>query len=575
MSRRTRRPIDTSAVMPTPFLGSLYRYVQPAVESAIGFPALWDLYDAGAGKTTTEFAAAILERLHLPWEIPDEDLAKLRAIEGPAVVLCNHPFGGIDAMALILTLDTMRPGNWQMLANHAVASIPELQPHMIAVDPLASSGARRASAIGLIFALRHLKKGGILGLFPAGRVSFQEKGTTAVRDLPWSDHGIRLAEKTNATLVTLHIPGSNSRRFLKIPTKWSHLRALMLSREMTHPSVNEINVRVAEILPPGTKTTPQKLHAHCFLRDDLDVPRPKAGLVSFSSKSPAALPGVTAAFTALTKTHRLFETGGLDVLLFKGNEVPNAVMNEIGRCREITFRAAGQGVGSDIDLTPEDPYYHHLVLWDRQARRLMGAYRMGKIHDILNTRGPGALYLDHIFEIQPSFYDKLGPSFELSRSFILPEFQKDNRALAALWKGLGQAAVLHKARSYFGSVTISNAHHPATRATLVEYLRQNHADSDKMRSFVKARNPFILLTQHHKIIAASYSGEPIAALSPLIERIENHERGIPPLMRYYCSLGAKFLAYHVEPGFQDALYCLLRVDLPGMDARYRKRFMGI
>ena len=435
-------------------------------------------------------------------------------------------------------------------------------------------GGHRLSAKGLASALRHLKSGGILGMFPAGRVSHFNKNTRTVSDLPWSDHAVRLAEKTNATIVTLHIPGQNSDTFLKVPTQWSRLRALMLCREMTKPTVQTVKVRIAEIHPPGAKITPHKLQSHSFLRADLDIPRP-ATPHTIPPHPVASAADPTNAFTSLTKTHLILETTGLDVLLFRGSEAPDAVMNELGRCREVTFRSAGQGVGSDIDLTPEDPYYHHLVLWDRQARRLIGAYRMGKIHDILNTRGPEALYLDHIFKIQPQLYDQLGPSFELSRSFILPEFQKDPRALAALWKGLGQAAIRHKIRSYFGSVTISNNHHPASRAILVEFLRQNHADSEKMRSLVTERNPFSPLTQYHNLVANSYQGDPISNLCPLIERIENKQRGIPPLMRYYCSLGAKFLAYHVEPTFQDALYCLLRVDLPSMDARYRKRFMGV
>ena len=60
----------------------------------------------------------------------------------------------------------------------------------------------------------------------------------------------------------------------------------------------------------------------------------------------------------------------------------------------------------------------------------------------------------------------------------------------------------------------------------------------------------------------------------MIERLEEGRRGIPPLMRYYCGLGAKFLAYHVEASFADALYCLLRVDLHAMPPAYRRRFLG-
>jgi putative hemolysin len=179
-----------------------------------------------------------------------------------------------------------------------------------------------------------------------------------------------------------------------------------------------------------------------------------------------------------------------------------------------------------------------------------------------------------VFAIDPRFYERLGPAVELSRSFVLPTYQRDNRALALLWRGLGAAAQRHGCPTFFGSVTISNDHHPATRALLVEYLRRNHADDPALRALVAARRAFGPATTYHGLAAEAHAGESIEALAPLVESLEAGRRGIPPLMRYYCSLGAKFLAYHVEPAFQDALYCLLRVDLGKIPEGYRRRFLG-
>ena len=57
-------------------------------------------------------------------------------------------------------------------------------------------------------------------------------------------------------------------------------------------------------------------------------------------------------------------------------EIPN-LLQEIGRLREITFRDVGEGTNKSIDLDKFDKYYHHLLLWDREANNLAGAYRMG------------------------------------------------------------------------------------------------------------------------------------------------------------------------------------------------------
>jgi len=62
-------------------------------------------------------------------------------------------------------------------------------------------------------------------------------------------------------------------------------------------------------------------------------------------------------------------------------------------------------------------------------------------------------------------------------------------------------------------------------------------------------------------------------LNPVITELENGQRVIPPLMRYYTSLGAKFLSFKVEPTFGNAIYCLLTVDLESLPPQYKKRFL--
>ena len=161
---------------------------------------------------------------------------------------------------------------------------------------------------------------------------------------------------------------------------------------------------------------------------------------------------------------------------------------------------------------------------------------------------------------------------ELSRSFVLPDYQKDNRVLPLLWQGLSATSTRYQTDTLFGSVTVSNAHHPATRALLVEYLKNNYGDDPETIHLIGAREPFIPQTRYHPLVAEAYEGEGLNALKPLIEEIEGGELSIPPLMRYYCQLGAKFISYHVEADFGDALYCLLRVHLPSVPKAYQRRF---
>jgi len=63
-------------------------------------------------------------------------------------------------------------------------------------------------------------------------------------------------------------------------------------------------------------------------------------------------------------------------------------------------------------------------------------------------------------------------------------------------------------------------------------------------------------------------------MNKVILELEHDHRAIPPLIRYYISLGAKFLSFQVEESFNNAIYCLLKVDLQKLPKRYKKRFLG-
>jgi putative hemolysin len=324
-------------------------------------------------------------------------------------------------------------------------------------------------------------------------------------------------------------------------------------------------------IPPPQATA--WLRARCHLQADLADAAPSAP-VSGDGQSPVPLPRTNNLVGELQRdpVAHVAEYSPFDLFFLLGEEAPET-QQALGRAREHTFRAAGQGTGQAVDLAPEDAHYHHLILWDRKREQLAGAYRVGLVSEILANKGPGGLYLNHVFHLRPALFRAMGETLELSRSFVLPAYQRESDALAALWKGLGAVAAARKAKTFFGSVTISNAHHPASRAILVDHLRRNHGDAPELRRLVRARQPFMPKTHYHPLVAEAYADKPLAALAPLIENIEQGQRGIPPLIRYYCGIGAKFLGFHVEAAFQDALYCLMRVDIASIPLAYRRRFM--
>jgi putative hemolysin len=169
----------------------------------------------------------------------------------------------------------------------------------------------------------------------------------------------------------------------------------------------------------------------------------------------------------------LVSGGDFQVLLASAPEIPN-LLHEIGRCREVTYRAVGEGTGNALDLDEFDQHYQHMILWNVVDRRLAGAYRLAATTDVLPTRGVKGLYTNTLFHYESEFFERIGPAVELGRSFVCPEYQKHYSPLLMLWKGIAafvqrrpECAVL------FGAVSISSDYQALSRSLIVDYFLRN------------------------------------------------------------------------------------------------------
>jgi len=318
------------------------------------------------------------------------------------------------------------------------------------------------------------------------------------------------------------------------------------------------------------------LHARSNMMCDITEPHPLLEADSSDVQDTVSLTPDPAAFEEilfLDQNHCLFSSENTAVYFFKGKEAP-ALLRLIGIGRAITFAAIGAGSGQEIDLSPEDNYYDHIMLWDKNAKCLVGAYRIGFTEEIINELGAEGLYLNQVFNFKKEYYEQLGNAMELSRSFILPSYQKNPQMLDALWKGVGKAAMTRNCYTMYGSVTISASFTPLSQAVLVDTLDRHHSESPALRASVRSSHPFTAQTKNHHLISNAWAELGVNKLNSVIEDIEQGQRSIPPLIRYYVSLGAKFLAFQVEESFNNAIYCLLRVDLKALPKRYKRRFLG-
>lgn len=270
---------------------------------------------------------------------------------------------------------------------------------------------------------------------------------------------------------------------------------------------------------------------------------------------------------SLAASSRLTSQGDLDVYLASAQEIPEILL-DIGRLREIAFRAVGEGTGKEFDLDRFDDHYLHLFLWDHKKEQIAGAYRLGPTDQITAKFGPEGLYCSTLFEFEAPFLEHLNPSLELGRSFVSPEYQKSLSPLLALWKGI--TAFVSRNPQYhrlFGPVSISQDYTPLSQDLIVKFLRENRWNRE-LGPLVKPLNPF--------------PGNP--EISPLLESIdqvaarvsesEADGKGIPVLLRQYLKLNATLLEFNLDPDFSDCLDALILVDLHDAPGKVLSRYMG-
>lgn len=300
-------------------------------------------------------------------------------------------------------------------------------------------------------------------------------------------------------------------------------------------------------------------------------PAETTGSAEIRPAIPAAL--LKAEVEALPADQHLVTSGQFSVHCARAEQFPWG-LQEIGRLRELTFRAAGEGTGKSSDIDLFDAYYLHLFVWDMKAAAIVGAYRMGLADEIVGRYGKRGLYTHSLFRYADRVLEAMNPAIELGRSFVRLEYQRSFAPLMLLWRGIGQFIVQHPQYAMlFGAVSISNDYEPASRRLMVDFLSANNIEENLARH-VKPRRPF----RGGK--AAAYDQAEFAALndiedvSRMVKQIERDSKGVPILLKQYLKLGGRLLAFSADEEFNDALDGLILVDLRASDPRVLSRYMG-
>lgn len=291
---------------------------------------------------------------------------------------------------------------------------------------------------------------------------------------------------------------------------------------------------------------------------------PDGGLLPLAPQGPRRGPGSALdEITSLDPEALLLADRGFRVLWFRADQAP-ALLRELGRERERTFRQVGEGTGHPLDLDRWDETYHHLVLWDDARDVVAGAYRLGPVAELAPSGDPAALYTRSCFSYTHALVDRLKNGVELGRSFIAPEHQRSFAPLLLLWRGvgawLGRNPDVHL---LFGALSVPATYSPETWADIAGYLLSPDRRAPWTER-VSALRPFV-----------GQSGPVAADLRELEARVKAREGRRPPiLLKHYLQLGMRGLAAGTDPAFGGCLDVLCVADLRSSPATLMQRYMG-
>lgn len=185
---------------------------------------------------------------------------------------------------------------------------------------------------------------------------------------------------------------------------------------------------------------------------------------------------------------RYTNAGKNEIFIFNGNEAP-ALMNELGRLRELSFRKAGGGTGKSADIDEFDigKYaYKQLIVWNAEDEEIIGGYRFIIVRDSRDDKGFYHLSTSEIVRFSEKLKNDLFPfTIELGRSFVQPQYQPsiENRkglfSLDNLWDGLGALIILNPDMKYFfGKVTMYTHFNKQARDYILAFMQYYFPDPD-------------------------------------------------------------------------------------------------
>jgi len=570
-------------------IGFLKRPVASAIMNLTKINEVNNLYNKLIHTQGVQFFDEFIREQELSYIVFEEDLAKVPKT-GPFIIVSNHPLGALDGILMCKILLRVRP-DFKVMGNFLLSKIKPMEPFVISVNPFEGRKDAYNSSSGMRETFKHLQEGGCIGIFPAGEVSNKNNEYGEVLDRPWGKTALKIIKKARVPVVPMYFHATNSKMFYNVSKLHPDLQTLMLPTEMMRKRDKPIRIRIGKpisVKQMEEEETLEELGDYLYnkvymlksyyerrksITEKLKLPNmvlknplQKQNNIVQNIIDETPVEDIVNEIEKLkvTENKKLFSHGDYDVFFTKSEEIPS-IMREIGRQRELTFRAIGEGTNLPFDLDEYDNHYHHLFLWDNAGKKLVGAYRMALGSEVMKKFGIDGFYTSSLFEYDPELQPFFRKVIEMGRAYISIEYQQKPFPLFLLWRGIVHVCLRNPEHKFLmGGVSISNKFSEFSKSLMIEFMRSHYYDS-AVAQYIHPKNEFkVVMKERDKALFFEDMDADLNKLDKIIDDLEPELR-LPVLIKKYIKQNAKMIAFNVDPNFNDAIDGLMYIrisDLP-------------
>ena len=570
-------PKDVALALGLSNIGFIGRFIARIVMWFLRLHKINSIYDrCVANSDEAHFTSSLLYQFRANYHISPSELKRIPT-KGPVVLVSNHALGGLDGIMLIHLLQEVRP-DFKLMANFILERVTRLKKWFIGVNPFDDNLTSKSSIGGFRQVLRQLENDGLFAVFPAGEVASKLKKQVPI-DPTWNAATMRLIQRAKVPVVPVYFHARNSPLFYRLAKIHPLLRTARLPAELLTQRHRSIDIRIGKPIAVKDQDNHQSIEDYSsFVRRKLymlsniferksilkRVPR------ALNRKNNSVMPIAPAVPPSLLEPEIIaLKNSGKSLLVSKDYElfltssdlIPN-ILTEIGRQREITFRAVGEGTNKPLDLDHYDNDYLHLFLWDHKARTLVGAYRLGLGKQLMNAHGISGFYLSELFKFEAEIMYMFNNSIELGRAFVSQTYQQRPMPLFLLWKGIIHATLRYPEYDYLmGSVSISNQFSKFTKSLMIEFMRSHYYDP-YLAQYITPKKEFkVKLDDADKEFVFDETSADLNKFDKLIDEVEPGALRLPVLIKKYIKQNARVASFNVDPLFNNAIDGLMYIKI--------------